>query len=74
MGFTPLPTWVISAYFVRLLTTSALPHIADLSRTLRDFAGVPTAEMYDRDQDAETVLAALRMTSRTTLGFDSMGT
>ena len=35
---------------------------------------VPTAEMHDRDQDAETVLAALRMTSRTTPGFDSMGT
>ena len=34
----------------------------------------PTAEMHDRDQDAETVLTALRMTSRTTLGFDSMGT
>ena len=34
----------------------------------------PTAEMHDRSQDAETVLAALRMTSRTTLGFDSMGT
>jgi hypothetical protein len=34
----------------------------------------PTAEMHDRDQDAETVLAALRMTSRTTSGFDSMGT
>jgi hypothetical protein len=34
----------------------------------------PTAEMHDRDQDAETVLAALRMTSRTTPGFDSMGT
>ena len=33
-----------------------------------------TAEMHDRDQDAETVLAALRMTSRTTPGFDSMGT
>src|SRR6516162_11212685 len=30
--------------------------------------------MHDRDQDAETVLAALRMTSRTTSGFDSMGT
>ncbi len=34
----------------------------------------PTAEMHDRDQDAETVLAALRMTSRTTSGFDSIGT
>ena len=34
----------------------------------------PTAEMHVRDQDAETVLAALRMTSRTTPGFDSMGT
>ena len=34
----------------------------------------PTAEMHDRDQDAETVLAALRMTSRTTPGCDSMGT
>jgi hypothetical protein len=28
----------------------------------------------DRDQDAETVLAALRMTSRSTSGFDNMGT
>ena len=27
-----------------------------------------------KDQDAETVPAALRMTSRTTSGFDSMGT
>jgi hypothetical protein len=34
----------------------------------------PEAEVHDRDQDAETVLAALRMTSRTTAGFDSMGT
>jgi hypothetical protein len=40
----------------------------------RDARNLPTAEMHDRDQDAETVLAALRMTSRTTSGFDSMGT
>src|SRR5215472_5923385 len=32
------------------------------------------ADMRDRDQYAETVLAAFRMTSRTTSGFDSMGT
>jgi hypothetical protein len=40
----------------------------------RDGRDVPTAEMHNRNQDAETVLAALRMTSRTTSGFDSMGT
>jgi hypothetical protein len=47
---------------------------ADIVAACRHVRFVPTAEMRDRDQDAETVLAALRMTSRTTPGFDSMGT
>jgi hypothetical protein len=50
-----------------------LPPTADVPCT-RPGQLWPTAEMHDRDQDAETVLAALRMTSRTTPGFDSMGT
>ena len=49
------------------------PEASD-ERTSRMVTSVLTAEMQDRDQDAETVLAALRMTSRTTSGFDSMGT
>ena len=54
--------------------TSGLPRLADILRVIRHVSKVPTAKMHDRGQDAETVLAALRMTSRTTLGFDSMGT
>jgi hypothetical protein len=53
---------------------SVLPPTSDIGRRRWYGSFVPTAEMHDRDQDAETVLAALRMTSRTTPGFDSMGT
>jgi hypothetical protein len=73
--FEPLMTAVgQTRSFGDVGSMSGLPPEAAVERTSMDGSNVPTAEMHDRDQDAETVLAALRMTSRTTPGFDSMGT